>query len=247
VEAEQTEGEEQKIEDVPSDLLFFDEDPEGVKEKRNNNEHVLNGMEPDDRREEKAKTQQLEFGERFLKTEKTKDRQGEKRHDDLGIDVERVEEHRGGKAKEKPKAEGKALLLPLLQGKKKDLNSKESTEHTHPASDDKEHRRPAEQRTKRIKREKKYGKPGRMEGIFASGAGSDVGSYLNLWRHDLGVIPVGVVVGKVKITVCEHTVGDEKIVGLIPGEVYAFFDEDGRACAVKKKRHNKKENEFRSE
>lgn len=75
MEAEQTEGEEQKIEDVPLDLLFYDEDPEGVKEKRNKNEYVLNGMEPDDRREEKTKTQQLELGERSLKTEKTKGRQ----------------------------------------------------------------------------------------------------------------------------------------------------------------------------
>lgn len=157
MEAEQTEGEEQKIEDVPSDLLFYDEDPEGVKEKRNKNEYVLHGMEPDDRREEKAKTQQLELGERFLKTEKTKGRQGKKRHDDLGIDVESVEEHRGGEAKEKPKAEGKALLLPLLQGKKKDLNSKESTEHTHPASDDKVHGCSVEKRTQRIGREEEKG------------------------------------------------------------------------------------------
>jgi hypothetical protein len=86
-----------------------------------------------------------------------------------------------------------------------------------------------------------------MEGIFASGTGSDVRGYPNLRRHKLGVISVSVVVGKVKITVLEHTMGDEKIMGFIPGKVYPLCDKDGRACAVKKKGHNKKKDELFSE
>jgi hypothetical protein len=156
MEAEQTEREEQKIEDVPSDLLSQKENPEGVYEKRNNNEHILNGMKPDDRREEKTKTQQLEGCERSSKPEKTKGKQGKKRHNDLWIDVDGIEEYRRCETKEKPKAESQSFLLPLLKSKQKDLNSKESTEHTHPAPDDNEHRRLAEQRTKRIKREQKH-------------------------------------------------------------------------------------------
>jgi hypothetical protein len=78
-------------------------------------------MEPDDRREKKSKAQQLEFGELMLKTEETKSREGKQCDHNLGIDVDGIKEHRRGEAKKKPKAEGQSFLLPLLEGKQKDL------------------------------------------------------------------------------------------------------------------------------
>jgi hypothetical protein len=61
-----------------------------------------------------------------------------------------------------------------------------------------------------------------MKGMFASGTRSNMGRYTYIRREHLSIIPFVIIVGKVKITVIKHTVGDEKIVGFVSGKVYSL-------------------------
>jgi hypothetical protein len=86
-----------------------------------------------------------------------------------------------------------------------------------------------------------------MEGILTFSSRSDMRGNPNVWSHEPVVIMIGIVVGKVEVTVCENTVSYEEIMGLISREVYALCDKDGGAYTIKKKRHHKEENELPSE
>jgi hypothetical protein len=75
-----------------------------------------------------------------------------------------------------------------------------------------------------------------VERVPAFGAGSEVGIDPNLSEHDILIVPVFVIVGKIDISVFEQAVGNQEIMRFISGEGLAGRGEQNGPCIVKNKR-----------